>query len=443
MAVVGGGLAGLVAASDLASAGIDVVVLEGRDRVGGRTLNLEIGDGEVVEIGGQWVGPTQDRILALIDRLGLETFPTFCEGSNVLELSGRISKYRGTIPRVSPLVLIELERVRRRLERLQEQVPLESPWDAPRASEWDTVPFSEWMARNTRSSKVINLFRAASQVVWGSDPSEFSLLWALFYMRSGGGLDALLDTRGGAQQDRVVGGSQAISNRLGEELEEELILDARVTRIAQDELGVTLDAHSVSVRARRALVALAPPLCRSIDFADSLDPAREQLCARMPMGALIKATAVYEEPFWRGDGLSGEAVSDQGPFCTTFDNSPWGSEKGALLAFIGGPEAARHATMGVSQRRSRTLEGLVRLYGERARHPLAYHEQVWAEESMSEGGPVCSPTPGTLSSYGEALREPSGRIHWAGSESSTVWAGYMDGAVRSGERAAAEIARAL
>lgn len=443
VAVVGGGLAGLTAAWRLAAAGVNVVVLEARDRVGGRTLNLELDDGEVVEVGGQWVGPGQDRVLALIDELGLETFPTFCEGKNVLELGGRVSTYTGTIPRVSPMVLIELERVRRKLSRLQSEVSLEAPWDAPQASEWDLVTFSEWMARTTRSKKVRDLFRAAAAVVWGADPSEFSLLWALFYMRSGGGLDALLDTRGGAQQDRVIGGSQEIALRLLEELGERVITGARVTRVSQDEQGVSLESPLASVRSRRAVIALSPPLLRGVEFDDSIGFAHRQLASRMPMGALIKATAVYPTPFWREAGLSGEAVSDRGPVCTTFDNSPYGSEKGAMLGFIGAHEAALHARMGVSERRRRTLEAFVRLYGEDARHPLAYHEQIWGEDELSGGGPVCSPSPGTLSTYGDAMRPPAGRLHWAGSETSTVWAGYMDGAVRSGERAASEAAGAL
>lgn len=161
------------------------------------------------------------------------------------------------------------------------------------------------------------------------------------------------------------------------------------------------------------------------------------------MGAVIKATAVYPTPFWREAGLSGEAVSDRGPVCTTFDNSPYDSEKGALLGFIGAREAARHAQLGISERRRRTLESFARLYGEAALHPFHYHEQAWGEEDLSGGGPVCSPSPGTLTAYGRALRDPVGRLHWACSESSTVWAGYMDGAVRSGERAAEEVAVAL
>ncbi len=443
VAVVGGGLAGLTAARRLSASGVDVVVLEGRDRVGGRTLNLELDDGDVVEIGGQWVGPTQDRVLGLISELGMETFPTYCEGKNVLELGGRISTYTGTIPRVSPLVLLEMERVRRRLARMQEEVPLEDPWNAPLAREWDAIPFSQWMSRTTRSRRVWDLFRAAAAVVWGADPSEFSLLWALFYMRSGGGLDALLDTRGGAQQDRLVGGSQEISVRLADELGDRVALGTRVTRMVADERGVSIETSLGSARARRAVVALPPPLCTGIEFDASLGVARTQLASRMPMGSVIKATAIYSAPFWREQGFSGEAVSDRGPVCTTFDNSPYASDKGAMLGFIGAREAAAHARLGISERRRRTLEAFARLYGDQALRPLAYHEQVWGEEDMSGGGPVCSPTPGTLTAYGDALRSPVGRLHWAGSEASTVWAGYMDGAVRSGERAANEAAAAL
>lgn len=441
--VIGAGLAGLTAARRLSAAGVDVMVIEGRDRVGGRTLNLELSDGDVVEIGGQWVGPTQDRVLDLISELGLETYPTYCEGRNVLELGGRKSTYTGTVPKVSPWVLLEMERVRRRLGRMQEEVPLESPWSAPRASEWDGISFSEWMSATTRSKRVRDLFRAASAVVWGADPSEFSLLWALFYMRSGGGLDALLDTRGGAQQERLVGGSQEISLKLARDLGERVVLGTTVTRVDQDERGVSLVTSLGSARAQRVIVALPPPLCRGIEFDSSLDFARAQLSARMPMGAVIKATAIYQTPFWRDAGLSGEAVSDQGPVCTTFDNSPYDSEKGALLGFIGAREAARHAQLGISERRRRTLESFARLYGEQALHALHYHEQVWGEEELSGGGPVCSPSPGALTAYGRALRDPVGRLHWACSESSTVWAGYMDGAVRSGERAAEEVAVAL
>ena len=441
--VVGGGLAGLTAARRLVEQGIDVAVLEARDRVGGRTLNLELDDGELVEIGGQWVGPTQDRVMALIAELELETFPTWCEGKNVLELGGAISTYTGTIPRVSPVVLFELDRVRRKLARMQEEVPTAEPWTSARAREWDGITFSEWMSRTTRSSRVRDLFRSAAAVVWGADPSEFSLLWALFYMRSGGGLDALLDTRGGAQQDRVVGGSQAISMRIAEDLGERLRLGSRVMRVAQDERGVSIETSLGAARCRRAVIALPPPLCRSIEFDSSLGTARVQLSSRMPMGAVIKATAVYSKPFWREMGLSGEAVSTSGPVCTTFDNSPYGSQKGAMLGFIGAREASAHVGLGLSERRRTTLEAFARLYGEQALHPLAHHEQAWGEEEFSGGGPVCSPSPGTLSVYGPALREPVGRLHWAGSESSTVWAGYMDGAVRSGERAALEVSDAL
>jgi monoamine oxidase len=159
----------------------------------------------------------------------------------------------------------------------------------------------------------------------------------------------------------------------------------------------------------------------------------------MPSGALTKCAAVYGEPFWRERGLTGQAVSDWGPVSTTFDNSPPEGKPGVMLGFIAGAEAIRHARRGEAERRKIVLDCFARLYGEEAAHPGIYLEQAWAEEQWSRGGPVCSFSPGALSAYGEALRRPAGRVHWAGAETATVWAGYMEGAVRSGERAAEEV----
>lgn len=442
--VVGAGIAGLVAARRLAERGRDVVVLEARDRVGGRTLNLELDDGRVVEQGGQWVGPGQDRVLALLDELGLETFPTFADGENVLELGGRTSRYRGTIPKVSPVVLIDMELTRRKLAREQRGVSTEEPWASEGARELDSITFAEWLHRNARTRRVRDLMGVAAAVVWGVDPSEISMLWALFYMRAAGGLDALLDTRGGAQQDRIHGGSQAISNRLAEDLGGAVRMGAAVRSIADDGAAVVVGAEGsgpdIRVEASRCVVALPPSLTASIEFTPGLSPGRAQLAQRMPMGSVVKVTAVYDSPFWRQEGLSGEAVSGAGPIAATFDNTPPDDgAPGVLLGFIGGGEASRHLGLGISERRRRALQALGRAFGDRAEHPLVYREQAWGEEPFSLGGPVASPTPGTLSAFGPALREPLGRVHWAGSETATKWCGYMDGAVRSGERVAREL----
>ena len=437
--MVGAGLAGLSAARELVAARRNVLVIEARDRVGGRTVNASIGAGRVVEMGGQWVGPTQDRLLALAGELGIETFPTYHEGRNLLELRGKLRRYRGTIPRLAPHVLLDIDRARRRLRRAARRVPADAPWTAPKAGELDSQTLASWLRKAARTKKARSLLEIATGTVMGTGTAELSALWMLSYVSSAGGFDALLDVEGGAQQDRFVGGSQLISQRLAAELGDDVVLRAPVRRIAQDGGGVGVEADGVRSRAQRVIVAVPPPLAVRISFAPSLGGRRDQLTQRMAHGALTKCAAVYPEPFWREGGLTGQAVSDRGPVTATFDNSPPEGAPGVLLGFIAGAEAIRHARRSETDRRRAVLECFERLFGSEAAQPGIYLETAWAEEEWSRGGPVCSFSPGALANYGEALRRPAGRIHWAGAETATVWCGYMEGAVRSGARAAEEV----
>ena len=437
--MVGAGLAGLMAARELVAARRNVLVIEARDRVGGRTVNASIGAGKVIEMGGQWVGPTQDRLLALAGELGIETFPTYHEGRNLLELRGKLRRYKGTIPRLAPHVLLDIGRARRRLRRAARRVPADAPWNAPKAADLDSQTLASWVRKAARTKKARSLLEIATGTVMGTGTAELSALWMLCYVSSAGSFDALIDVEGGAQQDRFVGGSQLLSQRLAAELGDDVVLSAPVRRIAQDGGGVGVEADGVRSRAQRVVVAVPPPLAARIAFAPSLGGRRDQLTQRMAHGALTKCAAVYPEPFWRERGLTGQAVSDRGPVTATFDNSPPDGAPGVLLGFIAGAEAIRHARRSEADRRRMVLECFGRLFGSEAGQPGIYIETAWAEEEWSRGGPVCSFAPGALAHYGEALRRPAGRIHWAGAETATVWCGYMEGAVRSGARAAEEV----
>jgi monoamine oxidase len=460
VAIVGAGLAGLVAAGRLAAAGLGPLVLEARDRVGGRILNEEIGEGKVVEVGGQWIGPGQERIAALAAELGVETFATHDEGRHLLEVGGKRTSYAGALTdarvellrdlsrAVSPLALTDLELARARLDRMARQVPLEQPWSAPKARRWDEQTFASWLRRNTRTAAARTLLELATEAVWAAEPADVSLLHVLFYAHSGGGFNRLLGTGGGAQQNRFHGGSQRIPLLLTEQLgEERLRLGAAVRRIEHGGNGVVLHADGkeggLAVRAKRAIVAIPPTLAGRIAYDPPLPALRDQLTQRMPQGTVIKTMAIYEEPFWRGDGLSGQAATDVGPARVVFDNSPPDGSPGVLLGFLEGRLAREWGARPAAERRQAILAGHARLFGERAARPERFVERVWADEEWTRGCYGCLMTTGGWTEFGRALRAPIDRLHWAGAETATVWNGYMDGAVQSGERAGEEVVAAL
>jgi monoamine oxidase len=413
-----------------------VLVLEARDRVGGRTLNADLGDGQVLEVGGQWVGPHQAAVLDLARELGVGTFPTYDDGQRLIEWRGRVRRHSGSVPRLNPLALADVAQAQLRLDRMARRVPLEAPWTALDARRWDAQTFESWLRRNVRSPSARELLRLGVEAVWAADTGELSLLHVLFYLRSGDGWAALLETTGGAQQDRFVGGSQRLSELLAAQLD--VALGSPVRRIAQDDAGVTVTTGTTEHRAAHVVVAVPPTLAGRIEYEPAMPAARDQLTQRVPMGAVVKCHAVYDEPFWRAEGLSGQASSDRGPVRVVFDNTPQSGRPGVLLGFFEG----RHARTTVpAERRDQVLHGFARLFGPRARHPQAYLEQDWAAEPWSRGGYGGSLPPGTWTQLGRALREPVGRIHWAGAETATHGNGYMDGAVRSGAAAAAAVLR--
>lgn len=441
--VVGAGIAGLVAARDLVSSGSDVVVVEARDRVGGRLLNDELPTGAPIEVGGQWVGPGQDLVHQLIEELGLQTYPTYDLGMHIAEVGRARSEYEGRIPRLSPLVLADIAQVQWRLDRIALEVAAREPWLARRAKELDGQTWATWLHRTARTSDGRAFYRLITEAVFSAEPEDLSALGALFYLGAGGGLDAMIKVTGGAQQDRIVGGTQRIAIGLAEQLGDRVILDAPVTDVDWDESIVRITAGANTIRARRAVIAVPPPLTARIRFSPGLPADRDQLVQRMPMGRVIKVNVAYSEPFWRTAGLSGQANSDHRPLGTVMDNTPHDGSLGVIVGFLEGRRADLGSRLGADARRAQVIDDLVGYFGPKARNPVAYIERDWAEEEFSRGCYGAFATPGTLTRFGPALRAPIGPLHWAGTETATKWAGYIDGAAESGHRVADEISAAL
>ena len=439
VAVVGAGLAGLVAARDLLAAGLSVLVLEARDRVGGRLLNHTLKGGAVVEVGGQWVGPTQDRVLALAEELGVGLYPTYEEGEHLLAVNGAVKRYSGDDFALPEDALADVEQTQQRLEEMASSVPLEEPWQATEAAAWDAQTLDTWLVANAKTETGLGYWHTLVPALFSAEASEMSLLHFLFYCRSGGTIDQLVATHGGAQESRLAGGSQELASRLAERLGGVVRLNSPVTAIRQDDLGVEVTHDGGMVRAGRAIVALPPTLAGRIRYSPALPPLRDQLTQQVPMGYVTKVQIAYLEPFWRAEGLSGSVFSLDDEVSVIFDNSPQDLSCGVLLGFLEGRHARRAGKLAPEERKELVLSVLARFFGPRAADPVEYVERDWAAEEWSRGCYGGRFGTGVWTGYGEALRKPVGRIHWAGTETSEVWNGYMDGAVRSGERAAREV----
>jgi monoamine oxidase len=454
VAVVGAGFAGLTAARILAAAGRSVIVVEARNRVGGRVWNHDLGSGHISERGGTFVGPTQGHLTKLASDLGVGTFDTYDTGDNVYVNNGSRMTYSDTGPTGTappdPVILPELTAVVAQLDQMSTTVPVDAPWEASSAADWETYTLERWIKENSASERFQALVPVATRPIFGAEPRELSLLFVLFYIAASGDeqnpgtFERNFDTRGGAQQSRFIGGSQLIATKIAHQLGHRVVLSSPVRRVVQARGGVTIHSDRVTVKAKQVVVAIPPTLAQRIDYEPILPFERDQLMQRYGQGTLTKVAAIYDTPFWRAGGFNGTAVDTGGPLSATFDDSPpdatESSGPGVIFGFVGGDNARSYNSMSRSARQTAVLSQLQNYFQSvQALKPNAYFETSWSGEGWTRGCPVGIPSNGTLLAYGPWIRQPIGRIHWAGTETSTYWNGYMDGAVRSGERAAAEV----
>jgi putrescine oxidase len=437
--VVGAGIAGLVAASDLVAGGREVVVLEARDRVGGRLLNIEIG-GEPNELGGQWIAPYQSEMHALLAELGIELFHAYREGDHLMiDAEGTLHRYRGTDDPLPAVSARAYDAAVAKLDMLVAELDPEAPWKHPRAAELDATSFEQWLAAEVDDALGRDLLRAFMAGGYMTKPADtFSLLSALATV-AGAGTVANLFEPDLCLHSRVVGGSQLIALRLAERLGDRVLPDTPVRTMRWDDEGVEIEGSSHHVSARKAIVAVPPNVAGLIRFEPALAGWRMRLHQAMTQGDVIKVLAVYDEPFWRGDGLAGEGFAPNAFVREVYDNTPPAGVPGVLCTFLAGERARAAERLEPGERRRLVLDGLARFFGPRALAAVDVIERDWSQEEWTRGAYAATFGIGGLSRHGADLTRPVGPIHWACTDLAGIGHMHMEGAVRSGRAAARSI----
>jgi monoamine oxidase len=438
--VVGAGYAGLTTARRLAQNGKSVVVLEARDRVGGRIWTQQLADGTPIDRGGAWLGPEHDAMFGLAGEVGATTYKTWVEGAHLLVDGNRTRRYTGLIPKISPLAIGTLAWAQFKIDRMAKHVPLDTPWTAKRAAEWDTQTVASWLEHSRIRTEIgRDLFEMAVRGLFTGPLDDTSFLHLLFLVRAHGSIETLFSIEGGGQENLVNGGAGSIARAVADELGDAVRLNAPVRSIAQPDDRVIVESDTLTVEARHAVVTIPPSLVLDIAFDPVLPEDRRTLYTKTVAGPESKTLVVYDEPFWRADGFSGQTSKPRSASEVTIDASPSAGTPGVIASFTFGAVAEKIDAIDPAERRQAVLAQLTERLGPKAAQPVEFIETAWWNEEWTKGCSMAHFPPGVLTRYGTLLREPLGRVHWAGTETSTTSHGSMDGAVRSGERAATEI----
>ena len=443
--IIGAGYAGLSAAKTLKDANKTVLLLEARDRVGGRVITQRHDDGTYVDLGGSFLGRNQPRMYAFAKEFGIETFDAYTPGKNIMVYRGKQTPYKGLIPPIAFWELLDIHLAIRRFENMARTVNTDEPWKTNNAVQLDNMTLAEWIHQHCWTKVAREMMTVAAETIWGARPMEMSALHAFFYTKAGVDLTTLLTSDKGAQDQLIKGGGQTIADRIHAELGDDSVRTSEpVMSIHQNKDDTADDVVTVvtskgSYEARRVIFAIPPPQVLRVSFSPPLPHQRRALLEHMPMGSYWKYIACYKTAFWRKEGFSGEATSPDGLISAVFDASPKDVEYAVLMAFVVGDNARKISSQSAEERKKMILDALSASHGDKAKEPFRLVEHTMMDEEYIGGCPVGTPAPGMWTTLGPWLRKPFHKVHWAGTETSTVWSGYMEGAVCSGQRAAQEI----
>ncbi|XP_023238270.1 amine oxidase [flavin-containing] B-like [Centruroides sculpturatus] len=449
--IIGAGISGLSAAKWLRESNIDIIVLEARNRVGGRTLTKKDASVGYVDLGGSYIGPSQNHLFRLTRELGINNYKLDETEHVVYYTKGKLYRYFADSPSIpfwNPIVKLDMLNFARTLDKMGEEIPADAPWKAPRAEEWDTMTYHEFVDKICYTKQVRAIAKVFLELALTSSQYEASLLWALWYIKLCNGIVKMISSTNGGQERKFIGGSQQISERIAARLGDSVRLNSPVATIHQLADGVMVKTLNGDIyRANYIIMAIPPMLQMKIHYDPPLPPIRNQMIQRCPMGSVMKAILYYRTPFWRAKGFCGTALIDtdeEHPIAGTFDDTKPDGSYPAIVGFVPTDCVRNLATRTKEERKQIFAKCYADVFGlKEFLEPIHYEEYNWMAEQYSGGCYTAMFPPGFLTRYGKVIREPVGRMYFAGTETAVSWSGYMEGAIQAGERAAREVLHSM
>ncbi|KAF9891900.1 hypothetical protein FE257_002863 [Aspergillus nanangensis] len=456
--IIGAGLSGLQAASSLRAAGRDICVLEATDRVGGKTLSVQSTEDGFNDLGAAWINDTsQSEMYQLFERYGIHGEVQYTQGDNVYNSTsspggairvpyGMIPEGEETISKVISACIAATDKVR-----------LDDPGYSEEAWKLDQITFTEFCTRDMSSKDealVAEAFATAvTDALLGVAADELSALCMMHYFKCGTGiLNLLSDLKDGGQHLRAREGMQTISKRMAGELGSDTIhLQTPVTSVDQSASRghcTVKTAIGEVFTSRHVVLSIPTTLYHTIKFTPSLPSAKASLGHSTIMGDYSKMIFLFSEPWWRHAGLTGTLDDDDPsrPISFSRDTSIPDDNQWSITCFIVGNRARRWSELSKEERQDQAWKQFTETFGsivETVPLPTNTLEMIWKTQPFFWGAPCPVMPLEVLTTVGGELEAPFGNVHFVGAETSDVWRGYMEGAVRSGKRGAEEVLEAL
>ncbi len=429
--VVGGGLAGLTAARRAKEQGLSVLLLEARDRIGGRAHSETLPSGTRIDVGAQFISDYQPNVTALGKEAGITTHPVEVPGDYLFVTgAGDIVRYGSDEEPLSFTGQLRALWSYFRLGRAMDGVSVADMADL------DAINAADFMRSKVWGEDLGRLFGGGFADGLCMRLEQISAYELMKQGESMGGLDGADN----AEQWFIDGGAGVLAEYQASHLAGGILTGAPVSGIVQDTEGVTVTSNAGTFRARRVVIAVPPQLYPKLGLMPELPTDRQAALATFQLGRVYKTLAEFETPWWREGGLSGAIDNPGGMFHGISDATPAGAPTHLLVAFTSGPGADALGTQAPNEeaRIAAFTRFLSTTYGRDVPNAIGGRSYDWNADGFSLGGYASRRGLGGWSAASD-LFAPFGHLHFAGTETADEWRSYMDGAIQSGERAARAI----